>query len=151
MAIGIQSILDVVSSHALSSGLFQAVNTHEPKSAPPNGAPLCAMWANDVRPTSSGLASVSVMVSLNICIYSSFIQQPADMIDPNIVNVVDTLLEAYVGDFTLGGNARSIDVFGAHGEGLYVKAGYLNIDGKIFRVMTIFLPIIVNDVFTEAP
>lgn len=152
MAIGSQAIVDVVASHALASGFFQSVNTHEPKSAPPNGAPTCAIWANDIRPVqTSGLASTSVMVSLQVCIYSSFIQQPLDAIDPNIMIAVDALMEAYVGDFTLGGNARSVDVRGSSGEGLYARAGYVNIDNKIFRVMTIFLPIIVNDVFVEAP
>jgi len=34
---------------------------------------------------------------------------------------------------------------------LMAKAGYLSQDGRIYRVMVITIPIIVNDVFTQAP
>ena len=83
-------------------------------------------------------------------IYLPMIQEPQDKIDPTIVAAVDTLLEDFSGDFTLGGNARNIDLLGQTGEALSARAGYITIDQTVFRSMDITIPIIVNDVFTQA-
>jgi hypothetical protein len=62
---------------------------------------------------------------------------------------VDDLCGAYCGDFTLGGLVRNVDIFGANGQSLDVRAGYLAQDGALQRVMTIWLPCIVNDLWEE--
>jgi len=58
---------------------------------------------------------------------------------------------AYCGDFTLGGLVRQVDIRGAHGAGLSARAGYLEQDSAVFRVFTISVPLIVNDLWKEAP
>jgi hypothetical protein len=40
---------------------------------------------------------------------------------------------------------------GAYSSGLSAAAGYLNQDDDTFRVMTIQLPLVVNDVWTQTP
>jgi hypothetical protein len=151
MSIGIVDILDSVVSHAAASGWFEAVNSHEPKSAPGAGL-TCAVWVERiVTLRSSGLASTSGLLVLNVRVYSSFIQQPEDAIDPNLVAAVDDLLTAYSGDFTLGGHVRNVDLLGSSGTPLSARAGYLSQDNKNFRVMTIELPLIVNDIWSQSP
>lgn len=151
MALDIVSLLDAVVSHAGASGYFTAVNGHEPANAPGAGL-TCAVWADQVTPVrTSGLASTSVRLIFNVRIYASAESEPRDAIDPALLAAVDNLCASYVGDLELGGEVRQVDVRGQHGQPLDVRAGYLQQDGQLFRVMTIALPVIVNDLWTEAP
>ncbi|MFD8866012.1 hypothetical protein ACFV1F_16830 [Streptomyces sp. NPDC059590] len=149
MALNILGILDAVVSHAMASGWFEQVNQHEPKNAPGLGL-TAAVWVDRVDTVrSSGLDSTSVRLLLNVRLYTSAEQEPADAIDPNLMTALDALMRAYVGDFTLGGLVREVDVRGTHGIGLEARAGYLQQDAALLRVMTIALPVIVNDLWDE--
>lgn len=149
MSIDGAGIMGAVADHALRSGLFERVNGHEPKNAPGNGL-TAAVWVDYVGPVlSSGLATTSARLVLNVRIYSSMLQDPQDAIDPNIIAAVDDLFEAYSGDFDLGGRVRNVDLLGSSGTALSAQAGYLEQDRKNFRVMTITLPVIVNDAWEQ--
>jgi hypothetical protein len=151
MAINITGILDGITSHAAATGLFDRVMGHEPKSPPGNGLSYVA-WFQGIRPvpSASGLAISSGLLTFNARLYSSFVQQPEDAIDPNLVAAVDVLMTAYSGDFELGGNVRNIDLLGQTGTPLSAQAGYLTQAGKTYRVVTIVLPAIVNDLWAQA-
>lgn len=151
MSLNTTAILSAIESHALALGLFESVNTHEPKNAPGNGLRV-AIWCDRIEPAlSSGLQQTSARVVFNVRIYSNMLQEPQDAIDPNIATAVDGLMAAYSGDFDLGGNVRNVDLLGMAGPPLQAQAGYLEQDGKMFRVMTITLPLIVNDVWSQVP
>lgn len=152
MSIDTAGILNAVTSHALASGLFESVNGHEPKSAPGNGLTV-AIWADliEAHAAGSGLAVTAGRVVLNVRIYSSMLAEPQDAIDPAMVAAVDALFAAYCGDFELGGTVRNVDILGQAGTVLRAQAGYINQDSKLFRVMTITLPLIVNDAWEQAP
>lgn len=144
------AIIDAVVSHTLSTGLFERCNKAEPKSAPGNGL-SAAVWGGRFGPVrTSGLASTSARLVLVQRLYSSMTQQPVDMIDPNLTAAVDALMSAYSGDFTLGGLIRNVDLLGQHGLALEAVDGYLPQDGKLFRVYTITIPLIINDAWTQA-
>ncbi len=145
----VTALYDAVVSHALTLGQFEQVNTHEPKNAPGNGLD-CAVWVQEIGPTSSGLASTSARVEFSVRIYSNMIQEPQDLIDPNIFKAVDALLTAYSGDFTLGGTVRAVDLSGMAGNPLKAVAGYLGVDNKLFRIMTVTLPVLINDAWSQA-
>jgi hypothetical protein len=152
VALDITGILDAAVSHASASGHFDQVNGHEPVHPPASGGLTAGVWVDRAVPVrSSGLDSVTALVVLNVRLYTSAQQLPLDAIDPAMVAAVDALCTAYVGDFTLGGLVRQVDVFGTHGQPLDVRAGYLAQDGALQRVMTISLPVIVNDLWEEAP
>lgn len=154
MALDIDNLLDRIVSHALASGYFDLVNGHEPKNAPDSSASslVAAVWVETVRLAlgSSGLDSSSAVVVFSVRIYTSMLQEPQDGIDPAVVKALDALYTAYAGDFELGGEARMVDLRGAEGTPLQAKAGYLNQDNKLYRVMTITLPVIVNDAWSES-
>ncbi len=136
-------------SHANASGFFETVNTHEPK-ASPNAGLSAAVWIDVIRPAqSSGLNIASGLLVFVVRIYQNFISEPQDAIDPSVVAALDGLLTAYAGDFELGGNVRCVDLLGMAGVPLSSRAGYLNADGKNFRIVDITLPVIVNDLWTE--
>lgn len=150
MALDIRTILDAVESHALASGFFQAVNGHEPKSAPQNGL-TCAVWVEQIGPArgGSGLASTSTRLALFVRLYTPMMSEPEDAIDPDMMTALDALLAAYSGDFELGGLIRQVDLLGAYGDPLSARAGYLTTSGAEYRVMTITLPLIVSDLWEQ--
>ncbi|MFZ3473090.1 hypothetical protein ACODT3_10850 [Streptomyces sp. 4.24] len=149
MTLNITGILDEVVSHAMASGHFEQVNGHEPANTPSHGL-TAAVWTDSVQAVrSSGLASTTALLVFNVRIYTSIQSKPADAIDPTMMAAVDDLCAAYVGDFTLDGLVRQVDVLGAHGQPLLVRAGYIQQSGAILRVMTITLPVIVNDLWEQ--
>lgn len=151
MALDTATLVNAIASHAASLGVFDSVNGHEPKNAPASEL-TCAVWAQDLVPVlSSGLASTSARITFNVRLYTRMLQEPADAIDPKMMDAVDLLLVDYIGNFTLGGLLREVDVRGGSGNPLNAQAGYLSQDGTLFRVITIFLPLIINDLYPEAP
>lgn len=155
MAINSQALIDDLASHAEASGYFDRVNQHEPKNAPGRGL-TCAIWIDAIGPARglSGLSATTARITFNVRIYSNMLQNPQDMIDPNIMIACDALFEAYSGDFQLGGDAAWIDLLGVisgHARSpLAAQSGYINIDNRVFRVMTITVPIFVNDAWPQA-
>lgn len=151
MSLDITGILNAVVSHAAASGYLERVNAHEPKSAPGNGL-SAAVWIDRIAPlpAASGLAQTSALLTVNVRIYSNMLAEPQDGIDVNVVAAVDALMTAYSGDFDLGGTVRNVDLLGQFGEGLTAQAGYLNQDNKLFRVMTINLPLVISDAWTQS-
>ena len=146
----VTALYDSVVSHAMTLGQFERVNAHEPKNAPGNGL-SAAVWVQKVGPgRGSGLAATTARVEFSVRVYSNMLQAPEDLIDPNVFKAIDALLTAYSGDFTLGGTVRAVDVNGMSGAPLEAVAGYLNIDGKMFRIMTVTLPLVVNDAWVQA-
>lgn len=150
-----RSLFDQLVSHALTTGLFERVNGHEPKAAPEPGGLSAAFWADRIVPAfnRSGLSSTSGLVVFNCRIYGSMIAEPQDDIDPRMMYAATTLIGAYVGSFSFGGavaNVQGIDVRGMSGVPLAAVAGYLEQDRRLFRVMVITIPVIINDMWDEA-
>lgn len=149
--IDIDGITNALHSHVAASGYFDSVNGHEPKSAPGEGL-SAAIWFNLFRPAqSSGLSSSSVVVTMNIRCMSSMLAQPMDAIDPNLVKAADYLCNELASDFSLGSVVRSVDVRGMDSEGITAESGYISISEKMFRIIDIVVPVIVNDAWTESP
>ena len=153
MAINSRDLLDRITSHAAATGMFDRVTGHEPKSKPGRGL-SCAVWIDRIEParSRSGLTATDGRVVFNVRVYTNMLQQPQDEIDPAVMDAVDALFEAYTGDFQLGDDSRYIDVLGmTQGHALDAQSGYINIDNMTYRVMTISVPVIVSNAWTQAP
>lgn len=153
MAIASQDLIDRLASHAMALGVFDRVNQHEPKNKPGRGL-TCAVWIDRIEPARgrSGLAATDARVVFNVRVYTNMIQAPQDAIDPQVMIATDLLFEAYTGDFQLGDDSRFIDVLGmTQGHPLFSQSGYINIDNFVYRVMTITVPVIVENAWTQAP
>lgn len=150
MTIGIRALIDAATSAGSASGYFDAVQGHEPKSAPGTGLTF-AVFVAALGPArgGSGLAATSVRVELTGRIYKPFKSEPEDLIDPNMTDAAEALITAYSGDFDMGGNARNVDLLGAYGTPLGFRAGYVTIDKSVFRFYDITIPIIVNDAWAQ--
>jgi hypothetical protein len=145
-----EALLNAAMSHAMQLGVFDSVNGHEPKSAPGSGV-TCAVWVQNIRPIplASGLDATSALVVLNQRVYIPMVAEPQDAIDPRVVGAVTALMQAYTEGFTLGGLIRNVDLLGMYGVPMDAQAGYLEQDKKMFRVMTVTLPLVVNDAWNQ--
>lgn len=147
----IEGILDGLVSHAAELGWYSRVNMHEPKGKNPAGDGLtAAIWLQALAPIrSSGLASTSGRLEFWVRTYTSMLAEPQDQIDPRVLGAVDALMGAYSGDFTLGGLIRCVDLLGAHGTPLSAKAGYLEQGGRLFRVVDVVVPLVIDDLWAQ--
>ena len=146
----VHQLVNSVVSHAQTLGIFDSVNTHEPKSAP--GSDLrCAIWADSIIPLggASGLSATSGEVIMSVRVYGNMLQKPEDEMDPRILSAVTTLIGSYSGDFNFGATVRNVDLLGSFGPKLQAQAGYVTIGQAMFRVMTITLPVIINDMWSQ--
>lgn len=145
-------IFSALVSHGLASGLFERVNQHEPKNAPGNGLSM-AVYLDRIVPAAkaSGLDSTTGVLLFSVRVYSGMVAEPQDDIDPALLDAVDALFTAYSGDFSLGGVIRNVDLLGEFANPLGVVFGYVTIDNKMYRVGTITVPLIVNDLWSQAP
>ncbi len=132
-----------------ATGLFANVVGHEPKAAPVRDGLTAAIWNAEVSPIqSSGLAALSMLVELQVRIFTSMLGEPQDAIDPAVMDAADKLMAYLASEFTMGSTARYIDLLGSDSEGLRCQTGYLTQDSTPFRVMDVFVPILINDAYT---
>ncbi len=143
-------IFDAVVSDAQRSGYFDKVNRHEPKKAPGTGL-TAAIWLESMEPIGliSGLASTSARLVFKLRVYQHMLMEPQDMIDPRMAKALANLMRRYHDDFDFEGAIRNIDLLGAYGVSLSAITGYLDIDGKMFRIADLTIPCLVNDVWPQ--
>ena len=79
-------IFNALVSHGMASGLFERVNTHEPKNAPGNGLSM-AVYLDNIIPAAgaSGLNSTTGLLMFSVRVYSSMVAEPQDDIDPAVM------------------------------------------------------------------
>jgi hypothetical protein len=145
-------IFDRIVSHALTLGVFESVNTHEPKNSPGSGV-TCAIWIDYIGPypSGSGMAATTAVLRVHVRLYTPFQEEPSDAIDPKMLSACMDLMGAYSGDFDLGSSrVRCVDLLGMSGIPLNAQAGYVEINRRVFRVMTISLPLILDDSWAQA-
>lgn len=151
MALDINSILAAMVSHAMGTGYFQQVNEHESRQSAFEGL-TCEIWVEQIDPVkTSGLATTSIRVQFQVRLYNGSLSEPYDDLDSALVTALDALMREYMGDFTLDGLVRHVDVFGAYGMGVRARSGYINHDGKEFRVFSVNVPLICDDLWDQAP
>lgn len=151
--VAINDVMSRIESLAMGSGFFDLVNGHEPKSSPGTNTTF-SLWVQAVNPVeSSGLNVTSCVFILNGRIYRSMMSQPFDRIDPNVTAATSYLIASLNQSFKLGGadGVRAIDILGMEGVKLSAAAGYVEIDRQMLRVMTLVIPVIINDVWTQSP
>jgi hypothetical protein len=146
----LDDILDSIVSDAQRSGYFDKVNTHEPKRAPNSGL-TAAVWVQSIDPIAliSGLAATSGRIVFTLRVYSNMLKEPQDAIDPQVMKAISNLMRRYHDDFDFEGSIRNIDLLGAHGIALAAQAGYLDVDGKFFRIMDLTIPCLVDAIWPQ--
>lgn len=152
MALNVRTLRDGLQNHALASGWFDAVNGEEPKSPPPTRGLTAAVWPQLLEPATggSGLTSTTIRIAFTVRLYMGMGVDPADDIDPYMIDACDDLMGRYSSDFTLDGLIKQIDLLGTYGKPLGFEAGYQRMEsGTEFRVIDILCPLIVNDLWDQ--
>jgi hypothetical protein len=152
MAFDFLAAHNVILSHAAETGWFQSIYGHEPKAAPQPGSRLSmAVWLQSVDPVGSlsGLGSASVRIEWSARLYTSMLTEPQDAIDPGMMLALIDFMGRLYADEDLGGTVNRLILLDGseYGEPVNGKAGYLNQDGKIFRVFTVTIPALVDALF----
>jgi len=150
MALNCGPALDAVESKLGTLGVFDTVNMHEPENAPGTGV-TASVWVEAIRPIprASGLPVTSSVVDLSIRIQRSMQTNPQNQIDRDMAAATDAVINAFSGDFDLGGSVSHVDLLGAYGPSLSARAGYLKQDSITFRVMVVTVPLVFFDVWTQ--
>ena len=148
MALDLTTPRNWLTSHAQALGLFGQVLGREPVSAPGSGLTF-AVWLGDIGPTqSSGLNSTSARVTYIGRVYLPADTEPMDDVDIVLGGAAASVIGAYSSDFTLGGSVRNVDLLG-ESEALRARLGYVQLGSTTYRVATLSIPTIVNDVWTQ--
>lgn len=152
MSLDLDSYRSAAMSHAQGLGLFEQVLDHEPVSAPGSGL-VYALWVKNIRPipARSGLNSVSARLEFTGRVLMPADTEPQGDVDVAVTGAVNGLMNAYCGDFELGGAVAEVDLLGEHGASLGADFGYTRFDSTTYRAATLVVPLILNDVWTEAP
>jgi len=137
-------------SQAQALGLFEQVLGHEPVSAPGSGL-IYATWVTRIAPipAGSGVTAGTARLELTGRVFMPADTEPPDGVDIAVTGAVDALMAALFEDFTLGGTVRNVDLLGAHGAPLGAQFGFTRFDSTTYRVATLTVPLIVNDVWNE--
>lgn len=146
----LKAIVAKVTSVVQALGVFETVNGGALNHVP--GAGLRAsVWPGRITspPGSSGLASTSIVLPMLVRIYGRVNSFPVDEIDEDMLDAADKVCDAYIGSFTLGATVRGIDIRGRFGQPMTIEPGYLDVQEGTCRVMTLTLPLIINDAWEE--
>lgn len=143
------TIMGAVHDTIAGLGAFEGITFHEPKNAP--GSNRAALWVDRLTTVApaSGLDVVTGQLVIQCRIYNRFNGEPQDAIDPEVVEAASAIIGAFVGGFTVDELIRNVDIFGIYGFPLSALAGYIHQDNVLYRVMTVQIPLIVNDLWTE--
>lgn len=143
-------VLGGLETHCLGLGRFDSVNKGQPDQQPGNGM-SAAIWLNNIRPPrgQSGLAATSLVLVYNIRLFKPLTSFPQEQIETDMLEAVAALMASLTADFTLADGIRGIDLLGMSGSSLEAVAGYTEQDGVQYRVMTVTVPCIINDVWDQ--
>lgn len=151
--IDIELYLTRLESLARGLGVFDRVNLHDEVVSPPSTGLTCSIWNQEARPQpgESGLAATTYRVEMFMRLYHVLRPENPDVIDIKMVKAASSIMGAISGGFTLGGNVKYVDLLGRGGQPLSYQAGYYeDPDTDInYRVITVTVPLIVNDVFEQ--
>lgn len=134
-----------------ASGRFARVNRHEVKNAPSSQL-TAEIWADRIEPNAlrSGLAVTSVLITFKVRIGMGMLVQPEDAIDPQVLGAVVDMMTRLHTNIDLGTTGAELAPLAPEGGGLFGQGGYINRDGKMFRIMDVHVPVIVFDAFPQA-
>ena len=151
MVFAIKDTLKVIESKIAASGQVRQTQVGEPKS-PPSTLPAAAIFMDSVRiykmTVDGGTGEVH---AVNIRIYADMLAEPQEWNEYGLAEVAENLINKLLTDADLNSKIMTIDAAGMAGQGLEMRWGYLDVSGKMHRIVDIGLPLLVNDSITIAP
>jgi len=152
-AAAVKALMAAVKTIPEKTGVFRSsVVFHEPVTAPA-AVPSLALWLGPLEsvPEVSGLSEVSGRIIVQGRIYATPAAKVSDKTEEQLMTWQSTLLGAFAGAFTLGGEAMAIDLLGLSGSKISAVPGYVTYDGAVYRVSEVSVPIILDSLWSESP
>lgn len=150
----LRQVVVALAAHAKRTAKVERTVMREPMHAPGPGI-TCAVTFGSFRPARSGLAATSVAVIMMVRLYTPLRKDgpQQDELEPLLMDAASRLCASYVGEFTLDGLVVAVDVRGGEQSGAELggEGGYIVIDNVQHRVVTITVPLVINDLWSEAP
>lgn len=152
-AFEIKATLLWIQSHLAASGYLPYNRIGEPKQdiAEELGAAVWLTTATVTQVPLGGSPGTEEVHTVTIRFYMNMLSEPQEQIEFRLMEAVSKLSEDLLGDFTLGGTIRNIDVGGQSGQGLQVTYGFIEIGGTMYRSADLGVPMIVDNAITLAP
>lgn len=144
----VKEITAQAESYVKALGVVESVNGGELRHMIGRGL-RAALWFERIEPVPevSGLEFVTVRLEMKIRIFGNVQEEPSDQVEPEMLEAVDAVMNAFATGYTLEGEVRDVDLYGAHGQRFSAQAGYLDLQEGTCRVETITVPFMVNDVW----
>jgi hypothetical protein len=99
----------------------------------------------------SGLGASAGRVEWTARIMTPFLQKSEDEIETDLMRRILQMIGLYSADITIGATVMEIDLLGAYGVALQTSAiGYLEISGSHYRVAELTIPVIIDNLWTQA-
>jgi hypothetical protein len=151
MVYAIKDTLKVIESKVKATGQLKHTQVGEPK-GPPANLPAGAIYMDSVRiyrlTVDGGTGEVH---TVNLRVYADMLGEPAEWNEYGLAEVAENLINKLLTDADLTGKVMTIDAAGMAGEAVGLRFGYVDVSGKMHRIVDITLPILVNDSIVVAP
>tara|TARA_Y100000310_G_scaffold272301_1_gene287186 strand:+ start:118 stop:585 length:468 start_codon:yes stop_codon:yes gene_type:complete len=152
-AFKIRSTLVSMQSKLAAMGNVYHAQIGEPmKPFTPSGSSkrvAAAVWMNDWNPTLTLATSVEVFV-VTVRLHVDALKFDEEQIELDLADTVNEFTTDVQQDFDLGATIRNVDIGGEMSEGMSTAWGRVTIAGEQYRVADVIVPMIVNDVATQA-
>ena len=144
MAFSVETTLNWVLSYIGATARFDHIQIGDFK-APPQNEYSAAIMMSSISVAELTLSSTTESHVVLIRLYHSMLVDPTSEAEIGLAQRVQEITSALLADFDLGETIRNIDAGGQHGTGLNARWGHVEISGATFRIVDMFLPLIVND------
>lgn len=147
-AIAIQKAL---ATHIKALGGIERIQEHDPTNAPGKGITACLVAATGDTGPPTGLDRSALRLVWTV----RFLMPPGAPlggVDPKLMGKAGGLVGRLAADLTLGGLVRAITLRGEGGSPrVEWRFGWVEIGGTLYRLLDVNVPLIINDLFPEAP
>jgi hypothetical protein len=140
--------LQLISTYLGASGHVISAQIGEYKSAPdiPAAQLTAAVWMSSTNVVGLALdgGTIEVHVVMARLYGQAFGDEPED-VEITTGQAVQKIVSDLVGDADLGSEIRNVDVGGIHGTSVGAAWGHAEIDGAMYRIVDLTIPLIVDD------
>ena len=144
MAFNIKATIQSINSFLRAGGYVSQASVGEPKS-PPTEYVSASVIMDSFSVVSLTLGTTIELQSVTIRLYLNMLMEPTEEVEYKLAEVASQIGSDLLGDYDLGASIRNVDVGGQHGSPLRAQWGYVDLGGTMFRVVDIFVPLIVDD------
>ena len=87
---------------------------------------------------------------VTVTILLDALREPASGVEKDLALVATNIMADLLGEYDLGGTIRNVDPAGAHGASFATRWGYIEISRKMYRMVDITIPLLVDWTDTAA-